>query len=88
MLVVVQQLPKGPAQKSNKSLNPFNAYKAKYFQAGNESGAPIIHAIAVVFLAGYTIDVSLVSFSARFRRLPLYGILTGSAGPSRPSTVD
>lgn len=41
------QLPKGPAPKAaaSKSLNPFSRYKQRYFSAGNESGAPILHAI-------------------------------------------
>ena len=41
------QLPKGAAPKpaASKSLNPFTRYKQRYFAAGNESGAPIIHVI-------------------------------------------
>lgn len=59
LLPPLLQLPKGPAPKANKGLNPFARYKAAYFAPGKESGAPILHAIGAIFLIGYTIDVSV-----------------------------
>lgn len=48
------KLPKGPAQFKNSGL--WSAYKTRYFDAGKESGAPLLHAIAVLFLMGYSFD--------------------------------